>query len=188
MAMTQRSYSSTLWSSTPLPEGWCWARPGSGRDARAAGHLVCRNMKRYWKARDMRFSISVFLRHWPTQHSLLWRPQRRVHGLLSWTLQDSHAHLCELQLDEGYRNQGMGTAILTHWLLECSRQGVQTVELKVFRDNPAYHLYTRLGFWAMAVDPNIPGFMTMHCRLDKRQLAHLEQLVHFSNTPTPLIA
>lgn len=186
--MMQRSDSSTLWSSVPLPEGWCWARPGCGRDARAAGHLVRRNMKRYWKARDMRFSLSVFLQHWPTQHSILWRPRHRVHGLLSWTLQGTHAHLCEFQLDDGYRGQGIGSAILSSWLLECIRQGAKTVELKVFRDNPAYHLYTRFGFWALAVDPDIPGFMTMRCRLDERQKVYLEQLNRAGHMPTPLSA
>lgn len=191
MAMTQRPdsfISSTLWCATPLPAGWIWARPGSGRDARAAGRLVSRNMKPYWKARDMRFSLSVFLEHWPNQHSLLWRPHHRVHGLLSWTVNGEHAHLCELQLDEGYRGQGMGTALLAQWLLECYRQGIRSVELRAFRNNPAYHLYTRFGFWAMAVDPDIPGFMTMRCELDDRQKAHIERLARNARAPLSLSA
>lgn len=188
MAMTQRPDFSTLWRTTSQPTGWTWAREGSGRDARAAGRLVSRNMRSYWKARDMRFSLSVFLKHWPTQHSLLWRPRHRVHGLLSWTLSGEHAHLCEFQLDEGYRGHGIGTALLSSWLLECYRQGVRTVELRVFRDNPAYHLYTRFGFWALAVDPDIPGFMTMRCRLDERQKAHIERLARAAHVPVSLSA
>lgn len=188
MTMMQRSDASPLWRTTPLPDGWSWARPGSGRDARAAGRLVSRNMKAYWKARDMRFSLSVFLTHWPSQHSVIWRPRHRVHGLLSWTLSDNHAHLCELQLDEGYRGNGMGTALLASWLLECYRQGVRTVELRVFRDNPAYHLYTRFGFWALAVDPDIPGFMTMQCRLNERQKVRIDQLARAAHTPVSLSA
>ena len=188
MTTMQHPNSSLLWRETPLPDGWSWARFGSGRDARAAGRLVSRNMKAYWRARDMRFSLSVFLKHWPSQHNLLWRPRHRVHGLLSWTLSGDKAHLCELQLDEGYRGNGMGTALLACWLLECYRQGVRTVELRVFRDNPAYHLYTRFGFWALAVDPDIPGFMSMQCRLDERQKARLIQLAQSVHPAIPLSA
>ena len=188
MVTTPDSQVPTLWQTTPLPHGWQWARPHSGRDARAAGRLVSRNMRAYWKARGMRFSLPVFLKHWPTQQSLLWRPRHRVHGLLSWTCHKEHAHLCEFQLDEGYRGQGMGTALLAQWLLECYRQGVRSVELRVFRDNPAYHLYSRFGFWALAVDTDIPGFMTMRCRLDRRQCAHIEQLARQGQMPLSLSA
>ena len=183
--MTSPSKSLPLWHSASLPAGWEWARVTSHRDARAAGRLVRRNMKAYWKARGMRFSLSVFLERWPEQQSILWRPNHhRVHGVLSWTIKNDHAHLCEFQLDEGYRGQGVGSAILLEWLLECYRQGIRMVELRVFRDNPAYRLYTRFGFWALAVDSDIPGFMTMRCRLDARQVALYEQ----PSMPTSLSA
>lgn len=180
--MTSPFQSSPLWCSASLPAGWEWARVASHRDARAAGCLVRRNMKSYWKARGMRFSLSIFLEHWPEQQSILWRPTRhRVHGVLSWTIQNDHAHLCELQLDEGYRGQGIGSAILLEWLLECYQQGIRMVELKVFRDNPAYRLYTRLGFWALAVDPDIPGFMTMRCYLNAQQIGRYAQFARPSS-------
>ena len=185
--MTTPPHALSLWHTTPLPEGWCLAHPGCRQEALAAGLLTRRNMRHYWRARHARFSLTMFLRHWSQQHSLLWRPeQKKIRGVLSWTQQGEHAHLCELQLEKAYRGHGVGTSILTHWLLACYQQGVTRVDLKVFRDNPAYHLYTRCGFWALAVDVNIPGFITMRCSLDAsriKKLHHAQQSLCLSSSP-----
>lgn len=187
--MTTCLHTYPLWRTVPLPEGWQPARTGNRREAVAAGRLTRRNMADYWRARGMRFSLSVFLSHWPEQRSLLWRPEgRSIRGVLSWTLDGTHAHLCELQLDEQRQGHGIGTTILVHWLQECHRQGVTRVDLKVFRDNPAYHLYTRCGFWAMAVDPHIPGFMTMRCTLDAQHVKRLQRLRQLLHVPSSLSA
>ena len=45
-----------------------------------------------------------------------------------------------------YRNQGVGTALLTGLFNRLQKQGYQAVSLSVQKANPAMHLYERLGF------------------------------------------
>ena len=45
-----------------------------------------------------------------------------------------------------YRNQGIGTQLLTQFLHELNQHGFERVSLSVERGNPAIHLYERLGF------------------------------------------
>jgi ribosomal protein S18 acetylase RimI-like enzyme len=51
-----------------------------------------------------------------------------------------------IALKEPYRNHGIGSALITTLLEEVRRLGYSRVSLGVDRRNPAFKLYTRLGF------------------------------------------
>ena len=46
----------------------------------------------------------------------------------------------------GWRGKGIGTRLLTTLLNQLRDQGIHQVSLSVQRENPALHLYRRLGF------------------------------------------
>lgn len=51
----------------------------------------------------------------------------------------------EINLLREYQNLGIGTYILENKLKENSEKNIRTI-LQVFKDNPAFNLYKRLGF------------------------------------------
>jgi GNAT superfamily N-acetyltransferase len=55
-------------------------------------------------------------------------------------------HLFALDVAEGWRNRGIGTALVEHVLEEARSRDLLTVHLEVRVDNPARRLYHRLGF------------------------------------------
>ena len=75
--------------------------------------------------------------------SILLLDGRRV-GMVNWSLPDAHTleieNICFLP---EYRSQGLGTTVLKKII---SDSGTPVISLRVFKDNPAVHLYLRLGF------------------------------------------
>jgi ribosomal protein S18 acetylase RimI-like enzyme len=55
-------------------------------------------------------------------------------------------HLFALDVAAGWRNRGIGTALVEHVVEEARRRGLPRVYLEVRTDNPARRLYHRLGF------------------------------------------
>jgi ribosomal protein S18 acetylase RimI-like enzyme len=60
------------------------------------------------------------------------------------------------------RGQGIGTALLTTLLEEAAGAGFQALCLSVSADNPALHLYEKLGFAKVKL---VEGSWTMICRI-----------------------
>lgn len=59
----------------------------------------------------------------------------------------AHQCLITIAVDEAYRNQGIGTALL-HELFKLSKEkfGLEMIHLEVYENNPAINLYKRVGF------------------------------------------
>jgi ribosomal protein S18 acetylase RimI-like enzyme len=55
-------------------------------------------------------------------------------------------HLFALDVAEGWRDRGIGTAIIRHVITEARRRGRRRVYLEVRTDNRSRRLYHRLGF------------------------------------------
>jgi ribosomal protein S18 acetylase RimI-like enzyme len=71
----------------------------------------------------------------------------------AWTrLMDDYGHIKDncpswaISLYKEYRGQGIGTALMRAVLGELKRQGYQQTSLSVQKENPAWHLYKRMGF------------------------------------------
>ncbi len=60
-------------------------------------------------------------------------------------------HLHQIHIVEGYRNRGLGTALIKE-LQERARAKAKPVTLNVIHGNPALALYHRLGFSVVGED------------------------------------
>ena len=58
-------------------------------------------------------------------------------------------HIVDIALLPGHRNQGVGSSLLKELLAEAQEAG-NPVRIHVERNNPALHLYKRLGFTRIA--------------------------------------
>lgn len=82
------------------------------------------------------------------------------------------AHQCEfgIVVGHGYRGQGIGTQLLQN-LIHLAKENfkIELLHLQVYTDNPAIHLYSRLGFvefgrqtnWIKEVDGSYTGRVFM---------------------------
>jgi ribosomal-protein-alanine N-acetyltransferase len=56
------------------------------------------------------------------------------------------AELLLLAVDPPSRGQGIGTALLDHFIEDAKKSGAKTIHLEVRSGNPAIHIYERAGF------------------------------------------
>ena len=73
----------------------------------------------------------------------------RIAGLLRTEVREDYVYLAELQLDQPFRKQGVGTALVKLTIERAAALGLP-VRLRVLRNNPARRLYERLGFRQIA--------------------------------------
>lgn len=72
-------------------------------------------------------------------------------GLLKIVESEREIHLSQIQLSPKYQGKGIGSHLIKSMLEKAQRTGC-SVNLNVFRCNPALSLYTRLGFSPIAED------------------------------------
>jgi ribosomal-protein-alanine N-acetyltransferase len=74
-------------------------------------------------------------------------PQCAVAGFCAFWLVFDEIHINNIALRPGYRNRGLGTALLRHVMAEALRLGARRATLEVRASNVgARRLYERLGF------------------------------------------
>lgn len=67
-------------------------------------------------------------------------------GVMRLSFDVEEAWLRDLQVDQRYQNQGIGSLALTEAKRLARENGAQTLKLRVFKTSPAIHLYKREGF------------------------------------------
>ncbi len=83
-------------------------------------------------------------------------------GLLKYYDSEDWCEIIQVQIDPDFQNKGYGEALVKIVISEASRIG-QPVKLSVLKSNPAFTLYSRLGFtvvseseteYTMKIEPN----------------------------------
>lgn len=146
-------------SDMALPHGWRWAdRDG---DVEFARDLIRQTMTPYWRRRGMVFNTTLFMRQWVKLNAAIIECDGSAAGVVAWENIREVAYLRELHLIEAFRGNGLGTRILHDWMAMQRAQGARTMRLKVFADNPARHLYERVGFLHTKSYDDIEGLLGM---------------------------
>jgi ribosomal-protein-alanine N-acetyltransferase len=82
-------------------------------------------------------------------------PESPVAGFCAFWLVFDEIHINNVALRPGFRNQGLGTALMRHVLQEARRLGARRATLEVRASNAgARRLYERLGFYVAATRRN----------------------------------
>lgn len=69
-------------------------------------------------------------------------------GLYKYQIKDGALFLWDIQLDESFRNQGIGSDLIFRLKAEAERIALP-IRLRVLKGNPAFHLYRRHGFYTL---------------------------------------
>ncbi len=117
-----------------------------------------------WDEADQRSRFARFMEEGAGEAMVLLLEGDTPIGMFNWELPDGETlTLCNICLLPTYRGKGIGGALLREVLHHCQRS---VVELQVFPNNPAIHLYRRLGFREVGADGG-----HIHMRLKKEREA-----------------
>lgn len=125
------------------------------KDKAFAESIILQNMSAYYKQLDMRWDTALFAKQWGELDSYeLVMDASRV-GLLCLYHDDRAYYIRELQIDPSWQRRGLGTAAI-RYVEDLARQAdIGSLRLRVFRINPARHLYQRLGFRVIKTDGDV---------------------------------
>jgi GNAT superfamily N-acetyltransferase len=107
--------------------------------------LMVVNMSKYYERHNLTWRPDLFAEHWQKTENYILEDHNVPIGMLRVTQADDSLFINEVQVDENHQGKG-GTFMLKtahHWANE--RQ-LRYLHLSVFVDNPAAHLYVRMGY------------------------------------------
>ncbi len=129
--------------------------PATISDAVFACELAKANMRPYYKRYEIEWSNDSFLQEWKTLESyIIYKAETEV-GFLSLSSSSSSLYIRDIHLSEKYLDRGIGTWAISKATSIAASQGLSSIRLKVFKDNPAISLYERLGYLVVGTENNL---------------------------------
>ncbi|MGN8342644.1 GNAT family N-acetyltransferase [Pseudomonas sp. SMV71] len=127
-------------------------RAATAGDIGFARKLTCRNMLAYYLQHDLLWQDEAFDLAWIIrQNWIIYRGDRPL-GFVSLSRDARALYIRELQIDEAFRGQGVGTwAIGQVWQMVALERR-PALRLTVFKNNPARVLYERMGLRVVGED------------------------------------
>ncbi len=109
-------------------------------------------MHAYRSARGWDWNTEAFLASWKeTENFVLLLPHGEA-GLFRFTAEPQALYIRDVQIYGRYQRQGAGTFAVRYVERLASERGLAKVRLRVFRENPAQRLYSRLRYVLVAED------------------------------------
>ena len=104
------------------------------------------NMSHYLADRAIAWDPDRFLRSWADFENLIIQLDGQDIGLLRLTPEQQGLGLRDLQVLPAHQNRGIGSWAVRQAKSIAASRGFQRLQLRVYEDNPAKRLYTRMGF------------------------------------------
>ena len=137
-------------------------RPAVEQDLAFCEALNHGNMSDYLDARGISWDPSRFLSSWAEFENLVIQLDDQDVGLLRLATEKDGLGLRDLQILPMHQNHGIGSWAVRQAQSIAAERGFQRLQLRVYDENPAKRMYSRLGFkTALATD----GTAHMVCEL-----------------------
>ncbi|MGQ0800699.1 MAG: GNAT family N-acetyltransferase [Pseudomarimonas sp.] len=130
-------------------------------DEMAASELLSRlNMASYRSSRGVSWDPERFRASWLEFENIAIVDGQKCCGFIRLLTEGETLEIRDLQIDPGLQGQGIGSWAISQVKAMAAARGYRAVRLRVFPENPAMNLYTRLGF---SVDRDDGGLLHMNC-------------------------
>jgi len=123
-------------------------RPAAEKDLAFCESLNRANMSEYLAARGIPWDTERFHTSWNEFENLVIRLERQDVGLLRLAQEQSALGLRDLQVLPTHQNHGVGSWAVRQAQNIAAERGFKRLQLRVYEENPARRLYSRLGFKA----------------------------------------
>jgi ribosomal protein S18 acetylase RimI-like enzyme len=136
--------------------------PATVNNAAFACKLAKANMRPYYKRYEIEWSDDSFLQEWKILESyIIYKADTEV-GFMSLNSNGSSLYIRDIHLSEKYLDKGIGTWAASQATSIAASRGLESIRLKVFKNNPAKSLYERLGYLVVGTENNL---LRMECRV-----------------------
>ncbi|MFC6672307.1 GNAT family N-acetyltransferase [Marinobacterium aestuariivivens] len=108
--------------------------------------LTRRNMAAYYARLGIDWDCSLFDKNWNEFESYELAVNGCAVGVLRLSHDDRAYYIRDLQLEQAWQRQGLGSQAIGYAAEVARRSGIRLLRLRVFSMNPATALYERLGF------------------------------------------
>lgn len=126
-------------------------RPALDAECEFCETLHRRNMSAYMAARDIPWEPGRYRASWAEFENLMILADGRIVGLLRLLEDDGALEIRDLQIDPSHQGRGIGTWAVQQAKSLAAERGLGSIRLRVFEENPARALYSRLGFRTRAI-------------------------------------
>jgi GNAT superfamily N-acetyltransferase len=137
-------------------------RPALEADLAFCESLSRSNMTSYHLARGIAWDQNRFLTSWAQFDNFVISADDLLVGLLRLLVVGEALEIRDLHVVPTHWRLGIGTWAVAQAKSKAANRGLEELRLRVYTDNPARHLYARLGFKADSTDGDI---LHMSCAL-----------------------
>ena len=130
-------------------------RPAQEADFAFCESLSRSNMASYHSARGIAWDPDRFLASWTQFETFVICADDVRAGLLALSVVHGALEIRDLQVAPTHRNHGIGTWAIAQAKSEAASRALEALRLRVYADNPARHLYARLGFKVDSTDDGV---------------------------------
>jgi [ribosomal protein S5]-alanine N-acetyltransferase len=130
-------------------------RPATEQDRAFCESLSRTNMAGYYAARNIAWEPQRFVASWAEFENFVILASEHPVGVLRLFEVQEIIEIRDLQILASHWSKGIGTWAIAQARAIASQRGLGALRLRVFEENPAKHLYARLGFQVAAVEGGI---------------------------------
>ena len=121
-------------------------RPADDQELTFCESLNRRNMSGYLAARGIPWDPGRYLVSWAEFENLMILAESQVVGLLRLAPEQGALGLRDLQIVPEHQRHGIGSWAVQQAQSIAASRGYERLQLRVYEENPAKALYTRMGF------------------------------------------